>query len=643
MNSVKRLLIAALAISLLVFVFSCENKAPHVHTFSENWTSDSTHHWHIPTCDDTNEVDGKAEHKFGEGKVTKEATVDAEGERTYTCSVCGYEKKEVIEKHKHVFSTEWTSDDNCHWHATECGHTDAEEKIKHTYNEGVVSKEATATEEGEKTYTCTACGKKNIVKTGTSAHVHSYKEKLSSDKTYHWYEPTCEHKTEIKDKAEHSFGEGVTVEATCTEDGKTTYKCTSCDYSYSVTIPKKGHSFADSWSSDDAYHWHAATCEHSNAETKEKHTNKLTVNTPATCVKEGNATSTCSICNKSVETTIDKNANNHPEESLSWRYDSYLTKKSYKAQFCSACNKFTGKTKDAEEGVEPLTGYWRCEEFDYNGYRCFEILSFDDAKKEYVIENYIEYNDKTVLMEMEDFGKCDLVRDETTSSPIVKIELGPGDEIADDEDGASTSGGGITYYTYVREEVGHNGIICYQKENEDGVEGEPLEGKFIKISDTPHAKHTMESDISETDYFNIDENYYYHYVPTACTEHETFYYPEKHTYDEGTTSYKCTKCGVVKPWDIQFCAISKDNTYTGGIIKYIDRSEKTFKTTERFEMTYYDGTTYEFTGIKSWHTGTVGSTDSYKEYNTGEEIKLSDDLYIYFTYENVTPSFPTSE
>ena len=32
------------------------------------------------------------------GKVTKEATTEAEGEKTYTCTVCGATKTEVIEK-----------------------------------------------------------------------------------------------------------------------------------------------------------------------------------------------------------------------------------------------------------------------------------------------------------------------------------------------------------------------------------------------------------------------------------------------------------------------------------------------------------------------------------------------------------------
>ncbi len=631
MNSVKRLLIAALAISLLVFVFSCENKAPHVHTFSENWTSDSTHHWHIPTCDDTKEVDGKAEHKFGEGKVTKEATVDAEGECTYTCSVCGYEKKEVIEKHKHVFSTEWTSDDNHHWHATECGHTDAEEKIKHTYDEGVVSKEATATEEGEKTYTCTACGKKNIVKTGTSDHVHTYEKELSSDETYHWYKPTCEHTTEIKGKTKHSYGNGVTTDATCTEDGKTTYKCTSCDYSYSVTIPKKGHSFANSWSSDDEYHWHDATCGHSDAETKEKHTNKVTINTPATCVKGGDATSTCSICNKSVETTIDKNANNHPEESLSWRYDSYLTKKSYKAQFCSACNKFTGKTEYAEEGVEPLTGYWISEEFETYGYKCIETLSFDESAGTAILEVYTIHDGKFVLEGQQEFKfKLKFTDAESELASIILTYtytyMEDSTEISVEE----------TTEMNVLDGDAYNVIVASFTNPDTGVK---YNIKHTKVSNNVHTTHKMKS-IDSSGYLNIDVYTSCHYVPTNCDEdlHMEFYIPEEHTTEyysrNENDTCTCTKCKRVRPLVIFFHAFeynkegaidSLDNYY-----KEIERKTETqyFEGTgDTFTVTGRDGKTYKFEGINVWNV-TLNN-----ENLKGKKIELKDfmEINLYYT------------
>ncbi len=43
-------------------------------------------------------IPATGEHKWDEGKVTKEATVDAEGEMTYTCTVCGETKTEAIDK-----------------------------------------------------------------------------------------------------------------------------------------------------------------------------------------------------------------------------------------------------------------------------------------------------------------------------------------------------------------------------------------------------------------------------------------------------------------------------------------------------------------------------------------------------------------
>ena len=43
-------------------------------------------------------VDFTCAHNWGDGKVTKEATETAEGEKVYTCSICGETKKEAIPK-----------------------------------------------------------------------------------------------------------------------------------------------------------------------------------------------------------------------------------------------------------------------------------------------------------------------------------------------------------------------------------------------------------------------------------------------------------------------------------------------------------------------------------------------------------------
>ena len=64
----------------------------HKHTYNSAWTSDDTYHWHVATCEHTEEVSGKIEHVFGEWTVIKEPTLSQSGIKARTCSVCGYEE-----------------------------------------------------------------------------------------------------------------------------------------------------------------------------------------------------------------------------------------------------------------------------------------------------------------------------------------------------------------------------------------------------------------------------------------------------------------------------------------------------------------------------------------------------------------------
>ena len=75
---------------------------------------------------------------------------------------------------------------------------------EHKWDEGVVTKEATCTEAGEKTYTCTVCK---------------------------------ETKTEKIDAAGHKYSTEWTIdkEATCTESGSKSYHCTVCDAKTDIT------------------------------------------------------------------------------------------------------------------------------------------------------------------------------------------------------------------------------------------------------------------------------------------------------------------------------------------------------------------------------------------------------------------------
>ena len=78
-----------LLIVLSIFAFaSCKQEPEHEHTFSEEWTSDETNHWHVATCEHTDEVADKAEHTWDAG------TDDGNGKIIYKCTACEKTKTE---------------------------------------------------------------------------------------------------------------------------------------------------------------------------------------------------------------------------------------------------------------------------------------------------------------------------------------------------------------------------------------------------------------------------------------------------------------------------------------------------------------------------------------------------------------------
>ena len=67
----------------------------HVHTFSNDWTSDSTHHWHAATCGH-DVKDSFEEHSYGNWVIDQEATKTSNGLKHRICSICSYKDEEII-------------------------------------------------------------------------------------------------------------------------------------------------------------------------------------------------------------------------------------------------------------------------------------------------------------------------------------------------------------------------------------------------------------------------------------------------------------------------------------------------------------------------------------------------------------------
>jgi len=84
MKTCTKFLAGAVALMTLVMgIISCsvESEELHQHTYSKEWTSDATNHWHAATCEHKTEVKDKAAHTFGDAVVTKESTETEEGEK----------------------------------------------------------------------------------------------------------------------------------------------------------------------------------------------------------------------------------------------------------------------------------------------------------------------------------------------------------------------------------------------------------------------------------------------------------------------------------------------------------------------------------------------------------------------------------
>ena len=325
-------LLSTLILSVL-FLNGCDflsnnsgnQKDEHEHTLSEEWNKDDIYHWKI--CSSCYEILFKNEHSWDSGTVSVQPTETTEGERVYRCMICGKEKVESIPKlvHQHTFSNEWDSDDTYHWHSATCSHTnEVSEKSEHSFDDGIITKEATESETGIIQYTCSICGKVKEEIIPVLEHTHVYNKQVESNQ-FLASEATCieakkyYYSCECGEKGVDTFSVGESLghsftnyifnnDATCSADGTKTAKCDRCDEKNTVTAEgtKLDHTFSSLWTSNDEYHWHAATCEHTN-ETSDKEIHSWddgVIETEPTDGVDGIISYTCSICGYQKRETI---------------------------------------------------------------------------------------------------------------------------------------------------------------------------------------------------------------------------------------------------------------------------------------------------------------------------------------------------
>ena len=330
MKRITRAVLTALTgAAFLLAAAGCDFETDHTHSYSSDWTSDGTYHWHAATCEHTDETSDKASHVFGEYTSNGDATTEADGTKTRKCSVCGYEETVTdagskLASHVHTYSNEWSKDDDYHWYAcTNSGCTEVKDKASHTWDDGVITTEQTETVEGIKTYTCTVCSATKEENLGTKDHSHTISEAWSSDETNHWHEASCGIEAHNTDTASHTKDSGtVTTEAACTTAGVKTYKCSVCDYEMETEeIAALGHSYSAEWTSDDDNHWHACTrdgCTEVSEKAAHDWDDGEVIIEPK-CVTIGKKKFTCQTCGATKTATVSSTGHSFSSE---WTSDS---------------------------------------------------------------------------------------------------------------------------------------------------------------------------------------------------------------------------------------------------------------------------------------------------------------------------------
>ena len=203
-------------------------------------------------------------HSWDNGTVTKAATYTETGIKTFKCKDCGETRTEEIpslDKTYHILQVVAPTCTSEGYTIYECNEVpgltykgDFTDKTPHTYDEGVVTKEATIYEKGVKTFTCSACGDtytEDIPMVEKTWHKGDTVAPTCTEQGYTLYicdqDATLTENRDFVDALDHDWGEGVvTKAATCTEDGVKTFTCQNDkSHTYTEVIPATGHDYDD--------------------------------------------------------------------------------------------------------------------------------------------------------------------------------------------------------------------------------------------------------------------------------------------------------------------------------------------------------------------------------------------------------------
>ena len=228
-------------------------------------------------------------HVWNDGEITTAATCTQDGVRTFTCTLCGETRTEVVKSGGHVASETYVNTDpEGHYHVCSVCGVKTDDVQAHVFEDGEVIKQPSATEDGLQKTVCSVCGYESTKVLPPVTHTHVFDREVA-DAKYLVSEATCIAKAvyykscacgekgtetfEYGEYAAHVLDKTDRIEATCAEAGVEAYwTCSACGKLFSdengtteisapVVIPATGeHEYVGEWQKDETGHWKVCEC-----------------------------------------------------------------------------------------------------------------------------------------------------------------------------------------------------------------------------------------------------------------------------------------------------------------------------------------------------------------------------------------------
>lgn len=188
-KSIAAFIFAICLVMPAILLFAACGKTEH--TFSSEWSTTDSQHWHACTDENCDEKSDLGDHNFVWVEKTP-AGVHTDRVETGTCSICQYQKDRTIEG-SGLHTWEWKTSDTKHWQETTCEH---ETPLKQNEQDHTWESKSDATKHWEQT----TCTQHDAIKRNEEAHTWEWK----ANNAKHWEQTTCaQHEAKTRNEENH--------------------------------------------------------------------------------------------------------------------------------------------------------------------------------------------------------------------------------------------------------------------------------------------------------------------------------------------------------------------------------------------------------------------------------------------------------